>query len=1247
MHLLAAQPGALSDNDEAIDLEQSPGAIVFLSAADTDLALITAAQEASLADAAHATDAAERPSLRAANLMQLQHPMSVDLYLDRVVRYARVVVVRLLGGKAYWSYGVEQLVAACQASGAALALLPGDDRPDAELRGWSNLDAATYDGLWALLGQGGAVNARAFVDALGALATLNPGDPAPAVRTAQALPENGLLDPSAETTPDTPVVPLVFYRALVQAGDLAPVQALAQALSARGLRPLPIFLKSLKDAGSRAFLAETFAEAPPSAIINFTAFSAAKPGQASDDSPFGVDAPVIQAVLSGGSLEAWREGTQGLGPRDLAMNVVLPEVDGRILSRAVSFKSAGDPSPATECAVVRHQPLADRVDWVAALAESWARLRALSPAERGVALVLANYPNKDSRIANGVGLDAPASTIGLLQALAGAGYDVGEAPAAPTSPEALMQLLLSGPTNRDPERDSGRDASTTIRLSEADYRAFFDQLPATVRTAVEARWGGPAQDPFWDGAGFHLALHRFGKVLIGIQPQRGYHLDIEGTYHDPDLVPPHGYLAFYATVRAQAHAVIHVGKHGNLEWLPGKALALSEGCFPDAVFGPMPQLYPFIVNDPGEGSQAKRRTAAVVVDHLTPPLTRAGLHGDLSALEADVDEYFQAAGLHPARATLLAEDIVNKVHDFGLAGDLGLSAEDGDAAVLGKLDGFLCDLKDLQIRDGLHIFGAAPQGPQRRDLLLALARPGFSDHPSYIDALAQAEGISAPLLSLDPGQALSIEGIDGRRTVADHLEALEQRAQAILDGDASAPTEAAATLFSAIETVIAPLIDASATRELSASLQGLDGRFVPPGPSGAPTRARLDVLPTGRNFFSVDTRAVPTQAAWRLGWKSASLLVERYAQDHGDWPRRMLLSCWGTANMRTGGEDIAQALALLGVKPQWDTTSGRVTGFEVLPLDVLNRPRVDVTLRVSGFFRDAFPGLMDLFDAAVKAVAALDETAGETEGQNPLAARVRAEATRLQASGLDPAAAQRQASFRVFGSKPGAYGAGLQALIDSGAWEEPTKLAEAFLSWSSYAYGQRVQGEAAGEALRGQLREVEAVIHNQDNREHDILDSDDYYQFEGGAFAAIRHLSGQSPAAYHNDHSEPERLRIRSLSEEMGRIVRGRATNPKWIEGVMRHGYKGAFEMAATLDYLFAFAATTDAVSPDHFQALYDATLAQDQVRDFIAQHNPEALKDMAARYLEAIRRGYWTPRSNTAGAALAGWSSGEEQAWH
>ena len=1224
MHLLAAQPGALTDSDEAVDLAQTPGDLVFLSAADTDLALITAAQESAL------LDNAQTPRLRAANIMQLAHPMSVDLYVERIIRSAKVVIVRLLGGKAYWTYGVEQLVAACQETGAALAFLPGDDKPDAELRAWSTLDGESYEALWALLIHGGALNARAAVDGLARLAK---GETAAFPRP-EPLPENGIL--AAPEDSGGAVVPVVFYRALVQAGDLAPVHALTAALGAEGLRPLPIFLKSLKDAESRAFLAQTFTDFPPATIINFTAFSASKPGQSSDESPFGVDAPVIQAVLSGGSVEAWEEGTQGLGPRDLAMNVVLPEVDGRILSRAISFKSAGDPSPASECAIVRHQPVVDRVQWVAKLAAAWAHLRSVETGQRRVALVLANYPNKDSRIANGVGLDAPASTATLLKAMGSAGYQIGSAPTE--DPKALMDLLLKGPTNLDPRRQS----QTTLHLSAADYSAFFSALDSRVQAEISARWGAPSEDPFWDGTGFHLALHQFGNILIGIQPQRGYHLDIEGTYHDPDLVPPHGYLAFYAAVRAQADAVVHVGKHGNLEWLPGKALALSRQCYPDAFLGAMPQLYPFIVNDPGEGSQAKRRTAAVVIDHLTPPLTRAGLHGDLALLEADVDEYFQAAGLHPARAKLLATDIVDKVYDFGLASDLGLAENEGEGAVLSKLDGFLCDLKDLQIRDGLHIFGLTPQGPQHRDLALALARPGFGEVASYIDVLAQAQGVSGSLLALDPGAPLKSENHPERRTVSDHVEALETQAQDILDGIEAAPSAASEAVFQQIRAVIFPLIAQSTTREIDSTLIGLSGRFVPPGPSGAPTRRRLDVLPTGRNFYSVDTRSVPTQAAWRLGWKSASLLVERFAQDNGDWPRRMLLSCWGTANMRTGGEDIAQALALLGVKPQWDTTSGRVTGFEILPMDVLNRPRVDVTLRISGFFRDAFPGLMDLFDAAVKAVSALDES----ERDNPLAHRVQAETARLTASGLSQTDAARQASFRVFGSKPGAYGAGLQALIDSGAWEDPSKLAEAFLGWSSYAYGQRVAGRAAGDALRGQLRDVEAVIHNQDNREHDILDSDDYYQFEGGAFAAIRHLSGQSPKAYHNDHSEPERLKIRSLSEEMSRIVRGRATNPKWIEGVMRHGYKGAFEMAATLDYLFAFAATTDAVSPDHFQALYDATLAQDAVRDFMAEHNPEALKDMAARYLEAIRRGFWTPRSNTAGAALTDWSTGGTDAW-
>ncbi|MEM6620452.1 MAG: cobaltochelatase subunit CobN, partial [Pseudomonadota bacterium] len=400
-------------------------------------------------------------------------------------------------------------------------------------------------------------------------------------------------------------------------------------------------------------------------------------------------------------------------------------------------------------------------------------------------------------------------------------------------------------------------------------------------------------------------------------------------------------------------------------------------------------------------------------------------------------------------------------------------------------------------------------------------------------------------------------------------------------------------------------------------LSALDGRFVAPAPSGAPTRGRLDTLPTGRNFFSVDSRAVPTPTAWTLGWKSAALLIDRHLQDQGDWPRSMLLTAWGSANMRTGGDDIAQALALMGVKPQWDASSRRVTGFEVMPLSVLGRPRVDVTLRVSGFFRDAFPQQIALVDSAARAVQALDEP----DDQNPAAARAR--------SGED--------AHRVFGSKPGAYGAGLQALIDERLWSERGDLGAAYVEWGGYAYGARQEsGTAAHDAFRARLSQVEAVVQNQDNREHDILDSDDYYQFEGGAAAAVEMLQGQERVIYHNDHSRPERPLIRTLDDEIGRVVRSRVVNPKWIAGVKRHGYKGAFEIAATVDYLFAFAATTGAVKGHHFDLVHGAFVQDAETREFIARENLPALREIAQRLSEAAERGLWVPKSNSARAELA-----------
>ena len=1232
MHLLAAQPGEVASG-EAVDLGQTPGAIVVLAAADSELALLAAAQ---------ASMPAGVPTLRLANLMQLGHPLSVDLHLDRVARHARLIVVRLLGGRGYWSYGVDQLVALARAHGIALALLPGDDRPDPDLADQSTVAPEARDRLWRYLVHGGLDNACGF---LAFAATLLGHDadwrePLPLARA-------GLYRPVPAA--GRPVAALVFYRALVQAGNLAPVDALMDALAARGLAPLPIFAASLKDPIAAAFVAEILAATPPAIIVNATGFALSTPGAGPVPSPFdGADCPVLQVVFAGGTEDAWRAGTRGLSPQDLAMNVALPEVDGRLLAGAVSFKAPARFDSDTELAVVAYRPVADRIAYAADLAAAWVRLRATPNGERRVAVVLANYPNRDGRVANGVGLDTPESVVATLRTLAAAGYRIA---APPPTGAALMDALLAGPTNA---RDSGRAVRETLSL--ADYQLFFAALPQAVRAVVTDRWGAPERDPFFragatDCGAFALPVLRLGNLVVGIQPARGYNIDPASSYHDPALPPPHGYLAFYAWLRQSfsAHAVVHFGKHGNLEWLPGKAVALSSACFPEAVLGPLPHLYPFIVNDPGEGTQAKRRAAAVIVDHLTPPLTRAESYGPLRDLERLVDEYYEASLLDPRRAKALTADILDASRDIGLDRDAGIAAREGDAAALAKLDAYLCEIKELQIRDGLHVFGQSPEGAPAVDLLCALVRvprgAGTGGDAALGRAIADDLGLGFDPLAAamaapweGPRPAI-LAGADPWRTAGDTIERIERFMQRLIAGEASpdpAWTRTRAVLDRIAQT-LAPAVAISGAAETAGLLAGLAGRFVPPGPSGAPTRGRPEVLPTGRNFHSVDLRALPTPAAWRLGWASAGLLVERHLQDHGRWPRRMALSAWGTANMRTGGDDLAQALALMGAAPTWEPTTGRVTGYEVLSLALLGRPRVDVTLRVSGFFRDAFPNLIDLFDAAARAVGQLDES----ESDNPLAARVRAETAALVGDGVGAAEATLRAGARVFGSAPGAYGAGLQALIDERGWRDEGDLARAYLAWSGWAYGGGCEGRPADADLALRLGAVEAVIHNQDNREHDLLDSDDYYQFEGGLAVTVRTLSGAQPALYHNDHSRPETPRVRTLGDEIGRIVRARVVNPKWIGGVMRHGYKGAAEMAATVDYLFAFAATARVVEDHHFDAVYAAYLQDPDVAAFLTRTNPAALAEMASRLAEAIARGLWRPRSNTAHAHLAALASG------
>ena len=1202
MHLLKAQAGAIQDGADPVDLGQSPGDIVFLSSADTEIAGLARAQ-AEMGPGA--------PSLRLANLLQLDHNFSVDVYVEKTLAQARLIVVRLLGGTGYWPHGVEEVGGLARREGIALAWLPGSAEGDPALEAMSTVSPEDCRRLWSYLVAGGAENYRRFLRHAGHLLGRGEPPPPPAALAPCGvyLPGRGPVDIAAlraSWTPGAPVAAVVFYRALVQGDDLAAIDAVIAGLVAEGINPLPVFVTSLKDREATAILDDLFAQVAPGIVLNATAFAASTLGP--NWSGTALDRggrPVLQLVPAGMSEASWAASGRGLGPRDLAMHVALPELDGRILTRAISFKAELGFDAATEVMLVGHRPRADRVAFACRMAANWLALQRTAAADRRVGLILSNYPSSDGRIANGVGLDTPASAAAILAAMTAAGYGITDAPADGAE---IVARMLTGPSNGDPTRPA------RVTLPRAVYDAWFATLAQPLQDKVIARWGAAETDPFCRGDHFALAVVPLGNIVLGLQPARGYGVDPKTSHHDTELVPPHGYLAFYLWLREAfgAQAVVHVGKHGNLEWLPGKALALSAECWPEIALGPLPHLYPFIANDPGEGTQAKRRAGAVIIDHLTPPLTRADSYGALKDLEALVDEYYEAAGMDPRRARDLKGRILDAARLAGLDRDCGIAAADEADAALEKLDNFLCELKELQIRDGLHVFGASPSGRQRRDLAVALLRvprgDGRGANASLLRALSHDLGLD-PFDPLDCtlGARWSGPGIEGCRSNGDVVEHLEGLAADLVDGRPPQPGWiATVAVLDELHRTVLPRLDACGTAETAGLLAALDGRFVPPGPSGAPTRGRLDVLPTGRNFYGLDSRTVPTEAAWRLGRLSAERLVQAYVQEHGSWPRQIAISAWGTANMRTGGDDIAQALALIGVRPLWEASSRRVTGFEIVPLSDLGRPRIDLLFRISGFFRDAFPTQIDLLDSALAAVAALDEP----EESNPLAARP---------------------GHRIFGNRPGDYGAGIERRLTAGDWQEIGDLAEAYLATSGYAYGAGVEGLSARAAFEQLVARTDVVVQNQDAREFDLLDSGDFAEFQGGLSAAATALSGHRPVLYHNDHSRPERPVIRKLEEEIALALRGRAVNPKWLRAIRNHGYKGGAELAATVDNLFNFAALTGAVAPAHFDLIYDAYLLDPGISDFLARDNPAALRDIARRLAEAISRGLWRPARNSA----------------
>ena len=1104
MHLLTTTSTSLDEIAEAVDLGQPPGDIVVLSFADSDLAGLAAAWEA---------ESEALPSVRLAHLRELRHPMSVDLWIDRLGAHAKVIVVRLLGGLDWWKYGIERLSALAYKRNIALAVLPGEDRDDTRLAAASTLPQQELDALLGYFREGGRENLRALLRRLAGHAgcNLNIEPPRAVPRQAGYLPGHGAVDLErliTNLTASKPVVPIIFYRAMLLAADTAPIDALCKALSARGLAPAPLVVTSLKDRDAAAFLREALPRLSPAVVVTTTAFAAS--GNLGEATPLDMPGvPVLQVISATTRRAAWQDSVRGLGAADLAMHVVLPELDGRILAGAVAFKDLLAPQDGLAFTALASSPEPDRVAVVADRIAALVRLRELPREQRRVAILMPDYPGAAGRDGYAVGLDVPASVLALLDDLMEAGYAVSD---TPKNRRDLLNALASG----------------NAKLPLQDYENLLAGIPATAAARLRDAWGAPADDPDVRNGAFHFRAKQFGKLLVALPPDRGRSTERRADYHDPLLPPRHALVAFGLWLQRmlKADAIVHMGAHGTLEWLPGKAVALTSECFPEIVTGPLPVIYPFIVSNPGEAAQAKRRIAGVTIGHLPPPLVAGELSGDARELERLVDEYAQADGLDRRRRERLARLIVETAQRTGLAREAGVGGAASSDDALRRIDAWLCDLKDLAIKDGLHIYGRAP-----------------------------------------------------------------------VDVDD-------------------PLGRTSADAERASLLAALDGWRVAPGPAGAPTRGRLDVLPTGRNLFTADPRTLPTPTAMDLGRLAADEVVRAHLQTHGEMPRAIVIDLWGSATLRTGGEEIAQGFALMGCRPIWEPASGRVTGVEVLPTAIIGRARVDVTWRISGLFRDLFPAQIALIDAAVQAVAAREED----DDENPLAhARRSGGVARLD---------------RIFGNAPGTYGAGVEDLLGRGA--DANAIGGAYLAAASHRYGG-ASGDAVATpgAFAERVGAADLLLHPSDDPGRDLLEGGEDAAFVGG-FATAAKMLGRAVDLVMLDVTDSRRPRARTLSAALARIVRARAINPRFIAGQMRHGPRGAAEFAETVDRLAVFAETTEAVSSELFDLLFDAYVADPAVRDFLLRENPDAGMAIAERLERARGLGLWHPRRNDVDGGFA-----------
>lgn len=1222
--------------------------ILYLTTADTDILSLSKVQK---------KPGNGHPEVTAHNLTQSgQHEDLWDT-IEASLSRADLVVMRLLGGRKASPLIFDRVVGHCQQQGIPLLAWPGDLEPSSELQDVTTVDSLRSEQAMRYAALGGRSN---FAHLVCYLSDQFLGT-AYGYEKPVEEPWHGIYWPGQEGPLDFaewqgiigasghdlawPTVAILFYRAHWLSGNTGFVDALVKALIDQQCLPLPIFAQSLTGDGG----VEKLLQGRVHALVVTMSFATV----AMDESPQGLsgrvsavgapdflmrlNVPVFQAMVSLGEKESWERSDLGLGPLETAMNVAVPEFDGRIITVPVSFRESPENSSANLSG--RHYiPAVDRVESLARLVAAWMRLKQKAPSERKIAFVLTNYPSKNSRIGNAVGLDTPKSLVNILRVLGQKGYDIGDDPVLEDSDALIHRLIRAGTHDLDYLSEAQMAQMVMDRgLVTADYLEEWTTHSFTVRDTMSTHWGDPPGERYLYGDRFLVPGLRFGNIFIGIQPPRAPGEDEVSVYHSPDKPPSHHYVAYYQWIRHVfgADAVVHLGKHGTLEWLPGKAIGLSRDCFPEVALDDLPNFYPFVVDDPGEGTQAKRRSHAVIIDHMVPPVTTAGLYDELVRMQQLLDQYYQAETLDPSKLSYIREEIWALALEMHLNQDLDQTDRPHDdefGRFLVDVDGYLCELEAAQIRDGLHVFGEAPESPESwGELLFALARlPLTNEIPSLPDAVSGDLGMT--WADLQEGLGLPFPGpipplLESRTplrpTKGDVRQAIEtlskERAALSAMGWVEGVGPQSAHVLDFLRQSLVVKIE-MVTQEPEALEKGLAGGFVEPGPSGAPTRGMTDVLPTGRNFYSVDPRGIPSQPAWAVGQRLADDLIRRYREDQGEYPESVGIVVWGTAAMRTGGDDVAEVLALLGVRPKWQQANNRIDGLEVIPLDELDRPRVDVTVRVSGFFRDAFRNVLSLIHQAVEMVAERDEPLN----LNPVRRHVLADAERELRNGQSREQAWTSALYRVFGSKPGTYGSGILPLLHQGQWSSQEDLAEVYTAWSSYAYSDRDYGVEAREAFSSRMERVQIATKNQDNREHDIFDSDDYLQDHGGMAATVKSLTGTMPRLYFGDSSNPARVDVRSFQEEAFRVFRSRVVNPKWLESAKRHQYKGALEMANTMDFLFGYDATAELIEDWMYQKVADRYVRDESIQEFFRQSNPWALKDIAERLLEAHQRGLW-----------------------